>query len=527
MSRTGTRIPPIPTLLSQLTIDVDKDWNNKAITNMKSLKLNETLYIDQIQEKTPGAGITLLNTSKHQGGIKTDTIGELTSGAGINLGDGALYIDQANKRVGVNETAPASALHVKGRITVTGEGDAIWIWGDDRRHILVDSYVPDYWMAPTCRLRRSRGTGASPSPVLSGDFLGEYQFGGYDGSSIGTGAIIRGIASGDFSSSSHPTDIAFLTVPPGDINPQERMRITADGKVGIGTTSPAHALDVNGHLRLTGGTRYFFVDDGRIIAYDATNKRLVLGGVDPGILEVWIRTDGIERIAIDSEGRIGIGTTSPIDGVHVQMPSGRRGLILELEPGASAYYAPFIIWDARNGGANYLFGIRQEGDVLRFKRYTDYWTDLLDIMILRGDNGYVGIGTYPAEKLHVAGGHILLDNNYALKWKDSGGTVKEMVKLGTDDILRLADGKFLMDYVNLVFRPPADNQGNIGTDSYRWALVRAVTITSGDIGFGPEDQPCPVCGKKFEVGDIVVLKVHKVLENGEFRARPVHLSCAG
>jgi len=24
----------------------------------------------------------------------------------------------------------------------------------------------------------------------------------------------------------------------------------------------------------------------------------------------------------------------------------------------------------------------------------------------------------------------------------------------------------------------------------------------------------------------VVLKVHKVLENGEFRARPVHLKCA-
>ena len=74
-------------------------------------------------------------------------------------------------------------------------------------------------------------------------------------------------------------------------------------------------------------------------------------------------------------------------------------------------------------------------------------------------------------------------------------------------------------------RPPVDNSGSIGTDSYRWSLVRAVTVTQGDIGFGPEDQPCPICGEKFKEGDIVVLKVVKVLENGEFRARPVHLRC--
>jgi len=78
MSRTGTRIPPIPTLLSELKIDVDKDWNNKAITNMKSLKLNEVLYADVIRELTSGARVSLPD------GLKTDIIREYTSGEGVD-----------------------------------------------------------------------------------------------------------------------------------------------------------------------------------------------------------------------------------------------------------------------------------------------------------------------------------------------------------------------------------------------------------------------------------------------------------
>ena len=41
----------------------------------------------------------------------------------------------------------------------------------------------------------------------------------------------------------------------------------------------------------------------------------------------------------------------------------------------------------------------------------------------------------------------------------------------------------VIDFANKEIRPPVDNQGSIGTDSYRWALVRAVTITSGDYVF--------------------------------------------
>ena len=42
------------------------------------------------------------------------------------------------------------------------------------------------------------------------------------------------------------------TIAGGDISVNERMRITGDGKVGIGTTAPDYPLEVKGNLSRTG-----------------------------------------------------------------------------------------------------------------------------------------------------------------------------------------------------------------------------------------------------------------------------------
>lgn len=76
--------------------------------------------------------------------------------------------------------------------------------------------------------------------------------------------------------------------------------------------------------------------------------------------------------------------------------------------------------------------------------------------------------------------------------------------------------------------PGADNVGNIGDANNRWQLVRAVTITSGDMCF--DDERCQICGQNFEEGDDLVLRVIRIEPDGNTGRRltrtvPAHHGC--
>ena len=135
----------------------------------------------------------------------------------------------------------------------------------------------------------------------------------------GTGTAIR--IAGDM-----PGRLVFSTTAENAPNPTERMRITLDGKVGIGTTSPGYSLDVappaaGSAIRMRGGSggagAFQFTDATASSQWGViTATSSSLDTAHSSILT--FSTASSERARIDSSGRLLVGTPSARDTIDVE-----------------------------------------------------------------------------------------------------------------------------------------------------------------------------------------------------------------
>lgn len=124
-------------------------------------------------------------------------------------------------------------------------------------------------------------------------------------------------------------DYATQSGTPGAIGTKQVMTIAADGggRVGVGTTTPAQKLDVQGSIQMVDGNQAA----GRIPVSDANGRMTWTDPLSMAVNQlrdadndtkiqveenadedkIRFDTDGIERMIIDNNGRIGIGTSSP------------------------------------------------------------------------------------------------------------------------------------------------------------------------------------------------------------------------
>lgn len=128
-----------------------------------------------------------------------------------------------------------------------------------------------------------------------------------------SGAVISAIKENSISDD-RSGGLRFLTSRSGDNTIAERMRISSSGNVGIGTTSPAYALEVNGRINSRNGEislERFLTDQTGRRNWGFRTEVNTVG--DFGIFESTANnTEPSERrLTILSGGNVGIGTNSP------------------------------------------------------------------------------------------------------------------------------------------------------------------------------------------------------------------------
>ncbi len=148
-------------------------------------------------------------------------------------------------------------------------------------------------------------------------------------------------------------DLAFSTRnATSDATLTERLRILSNGNIGIGTSSPSQLLTVAGVARFEN-----FIEFAGSISTPGTAAAIYR----PADNNLAFSTASSERMRIDSSGRVGIGTTSPEEILHIAAASetvgSRDGVILQSTSSAAADTGLPLVFTADIGGGFTSYGL--------------------------------------------------------------------------------------------------------------------------------------------------------------------------
>jgi len=218
----------------------------------------------------------------------------------------------------------------------------------------------------------------------------------------GTGTGYNGLQLGFNSSSS--LDAVLWNREAGVLrfgtNDAERMLISADGNIGIGTSTPAQKLDVAGTIQMTGFKMGTGASAGRILTSDASgvgtwqSTSWVSGSGTSGYVPQFTGTSTLGNSQIYQTGNyVGIGTTVPDVELCLY---GQVGTLKIWNPGTGTGYNGLQLGFASNSSLDGVLWNRENGCL-------EFATNDQARMYISPE-GDVGIGTtLPSSKLQVWG----------------------------------------------------------------------------------------------------------------------------
>jgi hypothetical protein len=256
------------------------------------------------------------------------------------------------------------------------------------------------------------------------------------------------------------------------INPNG-LFVSGSGNVGIGTTTPGFKLDVNGNVRILGGSTYLGQADiasGHLNAYELMTFNIDVDNDDTNRYFAWYTNAadgaGSELMRLTEAGNVGIGTTSPVAGQGTPLTlvssAGFVGLTLL---GGGSFAHTWQLYASGDGDSNKFFGI--------YDRTNSTYR------LVTTNAGNVGIGTTsPGARLTVNGTNPAFDiqnsGSTYFRAELDGSNFTYLSTLGANDMILRTNSTERMRIIS---------GGNVGigtsTPTERLSLAGATSTTFG------------------------------------------------
>ena len=426
----------------------------------------------------------------------------MTFGTGGNTGTEAMRID-SSQQVGIGLTSPSEKLHIYGTgATISGkveagdgnqasldlknsegefrlicDGGTLYIYDQtdtaERFRIDTSGQVGIGTTSPSYKLEVNSGTSDWPARFISSDDK--------------AGIIIADNDTVNYLVSRN----SFLSIGSISDLSATNLNVKSSGEVGIGTTSPGHALDVvgtgkpaieatcsAGHFAIEASTPYDYVakfsstDSGAAIVLQDNSSTNHANRINVSGDNMQFVTGATTAVTINASQNVGIGTTTPGTNLHIGSGTEGENLGLKINRGSTTN---FLV--ACDGTKQAYIGVDSSEGFMKMGSLSNHPVRISQnnanaIYIDTSKN--IGIGTTsPGHKVHIYGGSA--HTNLVISTADGYKAELRM----TEDAAGTTHGGFIRydgngDYVRL-------GTYNAGAESINLSLKDDTKIGTGGI----------------------------------------------